>query len=126
MNSILLSGYMGKDPEIRVTREGKSVASFSLGVGRRFQKDTTDWFKCTAFGKTAEFVEKYLRKGNKIILKGEMQNDNYQGKDGKTVYGFNVIVEQVEFADSKQSKEETKEEADPQWMQVDEEEIPFK
>lgn len=126
MNSILLSGYMGKDPEIRVTRDGKSIANFSLGVNRRFAKErTTDWFNCTAFSKTADFIGRYLRKGSKIIVEGEIQNDNYE-KDGRMVYGYKVIVNQVEFADSKQSKEETKEEADPQWMQVDEEEIPFK
>lgn len=124
MNSLILSGYVGKDPEVRVTQSGMTIANFSLGVNRRFSKDKTDWFNCTAFNKTAEFIEKYIRKGNQIVLEGEIQNDNYE-KAGKKVYGFKVIADQVEFADSKQSKEEPKQE-DPAWMQATEEEIPFK
>lgn len=81
-----------------------AIARFSIAVDRRFKRDgqpTADFFNCTAFGKTGEFIEKYFRKGSKILLNGEMQNDNYKNKDGQMVYGFQVLVNNVEFAESK-------------------------
>ena len=81
-----------------------AIARFSLAVDRRFKRDgqpDADFFNCTAFGKTGEFVEKYLRKGTKVVVDGEMQNDNYQNKEGQMVYGFQVVVNSVEFAESK-------------------------
>ena len=81
-----------------------AIARFSIAVDRRFKREgqpEADFFNCTAFGKTAEFIEKYLHKGTKVVLDGEMQNDNYQNKQGQMVYGFRVIVNSIEFAESK-------------------------
>ena len=82
-----------------------AVARFSIAVDRRFGKregePDADFFNCTAFGKTAEFVERYLHKGTKIALSGRIQNDNYTNKEGQMVYSVRIIVDDVEFAESK-------------------------
>ncbi len=105
MNKIILMGRLTRDPEVRYGgASNTAIARFSLAVDRRFKRDgqpDADFFNCTAFGKTGEFVEKYLRKGTKVVVDGEMQNDNYQNKEGQMVYGFQVVVNTVEFAESK-------------------------
>ncbi|MDE6064679.1 MAG: single-stranded DNA-binding protein, partial [Lachnospiraceae bacterium] len=71
---------------------------------RRFKRDgepDADFFNCTAFGKQAEFIERYLHKGTKIVLSGRIQNDNYTNRDGQQVYSVRVMVDEVEFAESK-------------------------
>lgn len=115
MNKLILMGRLTKDPEIRYGgANNTAIARFSIAVDRRFKRDgqpTADFFNCTAFGKLGEFVEKYLCKGTKIVLDGEIQNNNYQNKDGQTVYGFQVMVNSVEFAESKKAAEERQEES---------------
>lgn len=108
MNKIIICGRLTKDPEIRQTTS-TTVARYSLAVDRRFKKDgeqSADFFDCTAFGKAAEFAEKYLRKGTKMIVTGRMQQDNYTNKDGLKVYTWNLIVEEQEFAESKSASGE--------------------
>ena len=105
MNKVILMGRLTRDPEVRYSQSNTSmaIARFTVAVDRRFKRDgqpTADFINCTAFGRTAEFVEKYFRKGSRILLDGELQNDNYQGKDGNMVYGFQVVVNNVEFAES--------------------------
>lgn len=105
MNKVIMMGRLTKDPDVRYTQAGKAVAGFSIAVDRRFKSEgqpQADFFNCSAFGKTAEFIEKYLRKGIKIALAGEVQNDNYE-KDGVKHYGTKIIVDQVEFAESKRN-----------------------
>ena len=105
MNKIILMGRLTRDPEVRYgAANNTAVARFSIAVDRRFKREgqpDADFFNCTAFGRTGEFVEKYLRKGTKVVLDGELQNDNYTGKDGKMVYGMQIVVNNVEFAESK-------------------------
>lgn len=105
MNKLILMGRLTRDPEVRYGgANNNAIARFSIAVDRRFKRDgqpTADFFNCTAFGKLGEFVEKYLRKGTKIVLDGEIQNDNYQNKEGQMVYGFQVIANNIEFAESK-------------------------
>lgn len=106
MNKTILMGRLTRDPEIRYpqTPDSKPVARFSLAVDRRFKRDgepEADFFSCTCFGKLAEFTEKYLRKGSKILVEGSIHNNNYTNKDGQTVYSIQVIVENMEFAESK-------------------------
>ena len=105
MNKIILMGRLTRDPEVRYGgASNTAIARFSLAVDRRFKRDgqpEADFFNCTAFGKTGEFVEKYLHKGTKVVLEGEMQNNNYQNKEGQMVYGFQVVVNTIEFAESK-------------------------
>ena len=106
MNKVILMGRLTRDPEVRYSQGASqtSVARFSVAVDRRFKLEgepDADFFNCTAFGKTAEFVERYLHKGIKIVLSGRIQNDNYTNKDGQMVYSVRIIVDDVEFAESK-------------------------
>ena len=81
-----------------------AVARFSVAVDRRFKREgepDADFFNCTAFGKQAEFIERYLHKGIKIVLSGRIQNDNYTNKEGQMVYSVRVMVDEIEFAESK-------------------------
>lgn len=100
MNHIVLIGRLTRDPEVRVSQSGKSVARFTLAVDRRFSKDT-DFISCVAFGKTAEFIEKYTKKGTKIAVEGRLETGSYE-KNGVKHYTTTVVVENVEFAESKQ------------------------
>lgn len=106
MNSVNLVGRLTKDPEIKYTNNGASIARFSIAVDRRFAKEgepTADFINCVAFGKTAEFIEKYFHKGNRIGLGGRIQTGSYKKQDGTTVYTTDVIAENVEFVESKGS-----------------------
>lgn len=106
MNKILLCGRLTRDPEVRYGDNQKAVGRFNIAVDRKYKREgdpTADFFNCTAFGKTAEFVEKYLKKGTKMLVFGHIQNDNYTNKDGQTVYSVQIIVDELEFAESKGS-----------------------
>ncbi len=106
MNKVIMMGRLTRDPEIRYSQgqNAMAVASFSIAVDRRFKREgepEADFFNCTAFRKQAEFVEKYLRKGVKIVVTGSVQNDNYTNKEGQKVYSTRIIVDELEFAESK-------------------------
>ena len=107
MNKVILMGRLTRDPEVRYsqTDSNMAIARFSLAVDRRFKKQgdtvTADFFNCTAFGKQGEFVEKYLKQGTKIVVIGRIQNDNYTNKEGQKVYSVQIMVEEIEFAESK-------------------------
>lgn len=104
MNKLALIGRLTRDPEIRVSQDGKTtIAKFGIAVDYRGK---ADFFNVTTFGKTAEFTEKYLRKGIKIALTGRLSTDNYTNRDGQKVTSVIVIAEEVEFCEK---KEETKE-----------------
>ena len=106
MNKCVLMGRLTRDPEIRVNND-KLVARFTIAVDRRFKRDgdeqTADFINCVAFGKTAEFVEKYAHKGTKFVVEGRIQTGGYTNKDGVRVYTTDIVVEQLEFAESKSS-----------------------
>ena len=106
MNKVILMGRLPRDPEVRYSQGASqtAVARFSIAVDRRFKREgepDADFFNCTAFGKQAEFVERYLHKGIKILLTGRVQNDNYTNKEGQMVYSVRVMVDEIEFAESK-------------------------
>ena len=104
MNSVQLIGRLTRDPEVRYTDGGVSIARFSLAVERRFKQENgadADYINVVSFGKTAEFIEKYFRKGMKVALNGRIQTGSYTDKDGKKVYTTDVIAENVEFCESK-------------------------
>ena len=106
MNKVILMGRLTRDPEVRYGGANNSaVARFSLAVDRRFKRDgdeqTADFINCVAFGKTAEFLEKYARKGTKFVVEGRIQTGSYTNKDGQKVYTTDVVVEEQEFAESK-------------------------
>jgi single-strand DNA-binding protein len=106
MNKIILMGRLTRDPEVRYSQGANqtAVARFSLAVDRRFKREEepeADFFNCTTFNKQAEFAEKYLRQGIKVVITGRVQNDNYTNKEGEKVHAVQVIVEEIEFAESK-------------------------
>ena len=105
MNSVKLYGRLVKDPEIRSSGEGKSVASFTVACQRKYKdKDgnySADFVNCVAFGKTAEIMEKHFSKGMPIIVDGRINTGSYTNKDGNKVYTTNVAVDSVEFVGSK-------------------------
>ena len=104
MNSVQLIGRLTRDPEIRYTDGGASIARFGLAVDRRFKQENgadADFINIVSFGKTAEFIEKYFHKGMKIALNGRIQTGSYTDKDGKKVYTTDVVAENVEFCESK-------------------------
>ncbi len=108
MNKVILMGRLSRDPEVRYSQGANqtAVGRFSIAVDRRFKRDgepDADFFNCTCFGRQAEFIEKYLHKGTKVVLSGRLQNDNYTNKDGQMVYGIRVMVDEIEFAESKNS-----------------------
>ena len=109
MNKVILMGRLTRDPEVRYGGANNSaVVRFSLAVDRRFKRDgdeqTADFINCVAFGKTAEFLEKYARKGTKFVVEGRIQTGSYTNKDGQKVYTTDVVCENVEFAESKNSQ----------------------
>lgn len=105
-------GRLTRDPEIRYSQgqngEQMAVARFSLAVDRRAKGEASaDFPSCVAFSKTAEFIEKFFRQGMKVALEGRLQTGKYTNKDGQTVYTTDVIVENVEFAESKKAAEDS-------------------
>lgn len=108
MNKVLLMGRLTKDPEVRYSQGDTpmAIARFNLAVDRRFKREgepDADFISCVAFGKPAEFAEKYLKKGTKIAAEGRWQTGSYTNKDGAKVYTNDCVIEQMEFAESKAS-----------------------
>ena len=109
MNKVILMGRLTRDPEVRYTQGDNqmAIAKFTLAVDRRFNRNgdenTADFIFCVAFGKQAEFAERYLRRGTKIAVVGRIQTGSYTNKDGVKVYTTDVVVEEYEFAESKNS-----------------------
>ena len=107
MNKVILMGRLTRDAEIRYSQgeSATAIARFSLAVDRRFRRDneeqTADFINCVAFGRTAEFLERFGRKGTKFVLEGRIQTGSYTNKDGQRVYTTDVVAENVEFAESK-------------------------
>ena len=110
MNRITLSGRLCNDPEVITTASGTTVSKFNFAVNRRFKKEgkpDADFFQCVAFGKTAEVIEKHVNKGTKIILWGEMQNNDFTDDGGVKHYRMQVLIDGFEFCESKAVKSET-------------------
>ena len=106
MNKVIRMGRLTRDPEVRYSQGASqtAVARFSIAVDRRFKREgepDADFFNCTSFGRQAEFVERYLHKGTKVVLSGRVQNDNYTNKEGQMVYSVRIMVDEIEFAESK-------------------------
>ncbi len=110
MNKCILMGRLVRQPEVRVTTGNTptTVAKFTLAVDRKFHKEgeqSADFISCTAFGKTAEFAEKYLKQGTKVVAEGRWQTGSYKNKDGQTVYTNDCLIESLEFAESKKDSQ---------------------
>lgn len=113
MNKVILMGRLTRDPDIRYSQGENSlaIARFTLAVDRRFKREgsndqTADFISCVAFGKTAEFCERYAHQGTKLVVEGRIQTGSYTNKDGVKVYTTEVVVENTEFAESKNSSSE--------------------
>ena len=107
MNKVILMGRLTRDPDVRYSagENSTAVARYTLAVDRRFRRDgdsaTADFIGCVAFGRQAEFAEKYLRQGTKIVLTGRIQTGSYTNRDGQKVYTTDIVVEEQEFAENK-------------------------
>lgn len=141
MNKVILMGRLTKGPDIRYTQGSNPicVARYTLAVDRRFHKEgeqTADFISCVAFGKGAEFAQKYLFRGTKIVISGRIQTGSYTNKDGQKVYTTDVIVEEQDFAESKSTSQKTEKTETPppapeeDFMSIpdgmEQEELPFK
>lgn len=142
MNKVILMGRLTREPEIRWSQgeQPMAVARFNLAVDRRFKREgdqqNADFISCIAFGKTAEFFEKYCHQGTKLVVEGRIQTGSYTNRDGIKIYTTDVVVETTEFAESKKSAEQadrpSPEDATPAdgFMNipddVDDEGLPFK
>ena len=110
MNKVILMGRLTRDPEVRYSQGERqmAIARYTLAVDRRGRannngESNTDFIQCVAFDRAAEFAEKYLRQGTKMLVTGRIQTGSYTNKDGQKVYTTDVIVEEQEFAESKAS-----------------------
>lgn len=110
MNKVILMGRLTRDPIVRYSQGENSiaVARFTLAVDRRFKRtgdnQDADFIGCVTFGKQAEFVEKYFRQGMKMAAVGRIQTGSYTNNDGQRIYTTDVVVEEIEFAESKASR----------------------
>lgn len=107
MNKVILMGRLVRDPDVRYSQgeQATAIARYTLAVDRRFKRDgdqqTADFINCVAFGKNGEFVEKYFNKGIKIVVVGRIQTGSYTNQEGQKVYTTDIVVEEQEFAESK-------------------------
>jgi len=122
MNKVILIGRLVKDPEVKTTSSQIAVCSFTIAVDRKFKTDgekKADFIGIIAWRQTAEFVGKYFQKGSKIGIIGTIQTRDYADKDGKKVYVTEVVADEAEFVDSKQSEPVHTETKQPVWGNTD-------
>lgn len=109
MNKVILMGRLTRDPEVKYSQGNNpmAIARYTLAVDRRYNKNaedqTADFIQCVAFGKAGEFAEKYFKQGTKIVVTGRIQTGNYTNKEGQKIYTTEVIIEEQEFAENKNS-----------------------
>lgn len=140
MNKVILIGNLTRDPELRTTANGTSVCSFSIAVNRRFQSQSgervTDFFNIVAWRQLGELCNKYLAKGRKVCVVGELQNRSYDAKDGSKRYATEIIADDIEFLTPKgdEGSRNTYEErssapsfalSDEGFAEVDDDDLPF-
>ena len=110
MNKVILLGRLTRDIEVRYSTGERptAIARYTLAVQRRFNREgeqDADFVSCVAFGKAAEFAEKYFRQGTKIVIAGRIQTGSYINRDGRKMHTTDVVVEEQEFAESKSASE---------------------
>ena len=133
MNIVILSGRLTRDAKITCTQGDKptTIARFTLAVDRRYKREgqrTADFINCTAFGKTAEVVEKYTKQGTKLTVRGEWHTDDYTNKEGLKVYTNEMLVDLLEFGESKRPEQQETKTDEGGFMNIPEgidEELPF-
>ena len=129
MNVVTLVGRLTKDPETRYTQGGTAVTRYTVAADRIIKREgepTADFIPCVAFGKAAEFADKYFKQGMRVAVSGRIQTGSYTNKDGQKVYTTDVIVDRHEFAQSKSERETPEKEGFYNVPEgIDEDEIPF-
>ena len=129
MNKLIINGRFTRDPEVRYGgNDNSALARFTLATERKYKKDgapTADFVPCIAFGKTAEFVEKYGRKGGKFIVDGHMTSGSYVNKTGNTVYTLECTVDSIEFDESKNSYNSAPDDSFLNLPDIPDDEMPF-
>ena len=102
MNKVFLSGNLTRDPEVRYTQSGKAFARMGIAINRRYKdKESVDFFNLVAWEKTAEFCGKYLAKGSRVLVEGQLKTNSYENKDGVKVNTVEIWVDNIEFAGAK-------------------------
>lgn len=114
MNKVILMGRLTRDPDVRYSQSGDgsmAIARYTVAVDRRQARNanngdgqTADFISCVAFGRSGEFAERYLHKGTKVVVTGRIQTGSYTNKDGVKVYTTDVVVEEQEFAESRNAQ----------------------
>ena len=126
MNKIFLSGNLTRDPEVKTYKGDITTAKSAIAASRNFSKNgETDFFNITAFGKTAEFLSKYFQKGSRILIEGRLQQSNYTDKDGNNRTSYDVIIDNIEFGDSKKKQSDNAEKNNYDPYEVRDDQIPF-
>lgn len=125
MNKIILIGNLTRDPELSVTQNGKKLCRFTIAVGRIFDKEKTDFFKCTAWEQKAELIGKYVHKGNKLGIIGRLEINETE-KDGVKTRHHNIMVEDIEFLTPKtEPSESVQNRPEPTLTPADDNNLPF-
>lgn len=139
MNNVILMGRLVRDPDVRYTQgqEQMAIARFTLAVDRRRKREgeqSADFISCVAFGKIGEFINKYVKKGTKVVIDGHWQTGSYKNKDGNTVYTNDCVCDSVEFAESKRANGDEQPKLPPEMPETEDfmsipdniqEELPF-
>ena len=111
MNKVILMGRLTRDPEVRYSQgdNATAIAKFALAVNRKTKREnetSADYINCISFGRSAEFAEKYFRKGTKIVILGRIQTGSYTNRDGQKVYTTDIVIEEQDFAESKSASQQ--------------------
>lgn len=111
MNKVILMGRLTRDPEVRYSQgdNATAIAKFALAVNRKTKREnetSADYINCISFGRSAEFAEKYFRKGTKIVILGRIQTGSYTNRDGQKVYTTDIVIEEQDFAESKPASQQ--------------------
>lgn len=127
MNKIFLIGNVTRDPELRATAKGDSVCSFSIAVNKRFAKEneTAQFFRISAWGKMGESCARYLAKGRKVAVTGELEGRLFEGKDGRSMLSLEVRADEVEFLSPKGESEKPIEQMTVETLPITNDDIPF-
>lgn len=138
MNKVILMGRLTREPDVRYTQgaNAMAIARYTLAVDRRFRREndeqTADFISCVAYGRSAEFAEKYLHQGTKMLITGRIQTGSYTNKDGQRIYTNDVVVEDQEFCESKTTEHDNYSQGAPStpanehdFMDIPDGELPF-
>lgn len=104
MNNVTLMGRLTRDPELKYSQSGKAYCRFTVAINREFNREEADFINCLTFGKTAETIAEYFKKGRRMAIVGRIQTGSYQNSNGDTVYTTEVVADRFEFVDSAKSE----------------------